>query len=298
MKRPSFQFYAADWFKEPALRASSLASRGLWIDMIALMHQGEPYGHLVINSKPVSDRTLARMVGASHRQVSRLLNELESAGVFSRTPDGAIYSRRMVRDEKIRESRASGGKLGGNPALKVNLKDNHTPNLDANLKPTPSSSSSPSVSTSVAKPPKPPLKNPKLNGEYSPAFEAAWSVYPKRVGGNSKKAAWDAWKARVNAGVSEIELASGIEGYTAYCEAAGIIATKYVKLGSTYFGPKEHYAEDWYAQAEQEKRNGGTNGKRFETAFDRLHRACADPAPGNGRGETIEGHAEILGADG
>ena len=57
-------------------------------------------------------------------------------------------------------------------------------------------------------------------------------------------------------------------------------------------------AGNWQGLYAETKSNGGTNGKRFETAFDRLHRACADPAPGNGRGETIEGHAEILGADG
>ncbi|EFG5126468.1 helix-turn-helix domain-containing protein, partial [Escherichia coli] len=37
--------------------------------------------------------------------------------------------------------------------------------------------------------------------EYSPEFEQAWLVYPKRAGGNSKSAAFKAWKARLNEGV-------------------------------------------------------------------------------------------------
>ncbi|HAG5708240.1 TPA: helix-turn-helix domain-containing protein, partial [Escherichia coli] len=37
--------------------------------------------------------------------------------------------------------------------------------------------------------------------EYSPEFEQAWLAYPKRAGGNSKSAAFKAWKARLNEGV-------------------------------------------------------------------------------------------------
>ena len=48
----------------------------------------------------------------------------------------------MIRDENIREASASGGKLGGNPALKDKRKVSGKVNLNANLKPTPSSSSS------------------------------------------------------------------------------------------------------------------------------------------------------------
>ncbi len=48
----------------------------------------------------------------------------------------------MIRDEQVRQARASGGKLGGNPALKGKNKVN----LNPNLSPTPSSSSSSSSS--------------------------------------------------------------------------------------------------------------------------------------------------------
>ena len=40
--------------------------------------------------------------------------------------------------------------------------------------------------------------------EYSPEFEQAWLAYPKRAGGNSKSAAFKAWKARLNEGVNPI----------------------------------------------------------------------------------------------
>jgi hypothetical protein len=44
-----------------------------------------------MTGKPVSDEQLARMTGSSSGQVSRLLQELEDSGVFSRTEHGMIY---------------------------------------------------------------------------------------------------------------------------------------------------------------------------------------------------------------
>lgn len=86
--------------------------------MCCLMHEGDPYGHLQFGAKGIGPAELARMVGETPPRVAKLLAELEGAGVFSRTASGVIYSRRMVRDEHIREVRAAAGSRGGNPALK------------------------------------------------------------------------------------------------------------------------------------------------------------------------------------
>ena len=155
MKRPSFQFYPGDWLRDTALRTCSIGARGLWIDMICFMHEGNPYGHLKVNQKVILPANLAVMCGATLGDIDGWLSELSSAGVFEKTEDGTIYSRRMIRDEVIRETRAAGGKLGGNPMLKDAPKVNHEVNLDAETKvnqnPTPSSSSSSSSSTSKTK---------------------------------------------------------------------------------------------------------------------------------------------------
>jgi hypothetical protein len=111
-KRPAFQFYPGDWRTDPGLRLCSLLARGLWIEMMAIMHEGEPYGHLTAQGRPLSDDMLARLVGESAATVRRAMKDLEANGVFSRTDDGIIFSRRMVRDEEIRDARASGGSLG------------------------------------------------------------------------------------------------------------------------------------------------------------------------------------------
>ena len=83
------------------------------------MHQGTPYGHLTLPAvledggkdilRPILTPVLARMVGGTSEDVEGLLAELENTGVFSRTPEGVIFSRRMVQDEKLREIRANGG---------------------------------------------------------------------------------------------------------------------------------------------------------------------------------------------
>lgn len=130
MKRPSFQFYPGDWLRDTALRSVSVSARGAWSDMLCLMHEGTPYGHLKVGSKVILPVNLSRMIGLTLEETERLIAELEEAGVFSRTAEGCIYSRRMVRDEEIREKRAKGGILGGNPALKVNGKVTTKVNLE------------------------------------------------------------------------------------------------------------------------------------------------------------------------
>jgi hypothetical protein len=133
MKRPSFQFYPGDWLRSADLRACSIGARGLWLDMLCLMHEGSPYGYLRVGNLVIHAVNLAPIVGCELTDVERWLSELSTAGVLSMDPTGCIFSRRMVRDERMRELRASGGKLGGNPAL-VNPKDKQIDNLAANLR--------------------------------------------------------------------------------------------------------------------------------------------------------------------
>jgi hypothetical protein len=147
MKRPSFQFYPGDWLNDAALRMCSVGARGLWIEMLCLMHQGSDYGVLKVNHTPILQVNLARISGATLPDVEGWVVELETAGVFSRDESGCIFSRRMIRDEEVRAARAAGGKLGGNPALKGSKKVASKDNLPANLQPTPSSSSSSSSSS-------------------------------------------------------------------------------------------------------------------------------------------------------
>lgn len=132
-RQPWMKWYGADWRADPAIRMSSLAARGLWIDLIGYMQEGEPYGFLTIAGRVPSVAQIAQLVGATERDTARLLEELRVNGVYSAIgddvddgltesmpdwlPGGTIFSRRMVRDKAKADADAANGKIGGNPAL-------------------------------------------------------------------------------------------------------------------------------------------------------------------------------------
>jgi hypothetical protein len=197
-KLPSFQFYPGDWMKDPGLRSVSLEARGLWIDMLCLLFESGRRGFLQHSTgKPVSDEQLARMTGSSSEQVSRLLQELEDSGVFSRTEHGTIYSRRIIRDERKRRACSEAGKKGGgNPQYKVRSgkggkNKDLQPTFEGHSKgdckgdgkgkskqiPNPSSSTSISSSSSKQIPPLP----PKGELDVGSLFLIFWECYPLKV---------------------------------------------------------------------------------------------------------------------
>lgn len=98
---PWMKFYPSNWRGDQALRAVSIAARGLWIECLCIMHEAKPYGHLLLNGEPVDDGTLARMTGTSVDEVSALMAELRKAGVFSLTREGVVFSRRMTKDHAL-----------------------------------------------------------------------------------------------------------------------------------------------------------------------------------------------------
>lgn len=116
-RRPWFPWYPSDWRSEPRLKLVSRAARSLWVDMLGLMHEAEPYGHLIVAGISPDARQLAVLLGDPEGVIKKLLRELETAGVFDRSADGTIVSRRMVRDNIKSRERSERGKAGGNPAL-------------------------------------------------------------------------------------------------------------------------------------------------------------------------------------
>ena len=119
MKRPAFQFYPEKWQTDKALRLCSIGARGLWIELMGVMHQCEPYGHLTDEvGGAMPDQDAAKLCGVERAEFKRLLAEIERRGVSSRTPDGILCSRRMVRDEVARNARAEGGKAGAEHGAK------------------------------------------------------------------------------------------------------------------------------------------------------------------------------------
>lgn len=85
---------------------------------MCVMHDCDPYGVLAVNGRPMSTAQLARLVGEQEKAVVRMLAELEDAGVCSRDEEGRLFSRRMVKDERVREVRAAGGQAGADHGYK------------------------------------------------------------------------------------------------------------------------------------------------------------------------------------
>lgn len=115
-KLPAIQFYPGDWLRDD-VAGCSLGAQGLWLRMMILMHDSDRYGYLAKNGVPIPPATIAQRCGTSLEQYTTLLAELDTHGVPSRTDDGTIFSRRMVRDAKAREEARTYGKLGGNPRI-------------------------------------------------------------------------------------------------------------------------------------------------------------------------------------
>jgi hypothetical protein len=148
MKLPAIQFYPADWRKDPAVQALNFHDRGVWFEILCLMHESSERGVLLLNGIPMPEDALARMLGLDKQILTTTLTTLLTYGAAKRRDaDGAIYSSRMVKDEKIIQIRREAGKKGGNPLLL-----NQNPTTGVNQIPTPSSSSS-SSSSNINTPP-------------------------------------------------------------------------------------------------------------------------------------------------
>ncbi|MES2024476.1 MAG: conserved phage C-terminal domain-containing protein [Pseudomonadota bacterium] len=148
MKMPAMQFYPADWRKDLAVQALGYYERGVWFEMLCLMHESSERGVLLLNEVPMPDDVVARLLGLDNQTLNQTLSTLLTYGVAKRRQDdNAIYSKRMVADEKLCEIRRSAGKLGGNPAL---LNQKQTTGDKQNPTPSSSSSSSTTVNKDAA----------------------------------------------------------------------------------------------------------------------------------------------------
>jgi hypothetical protein len=115
---PAMPFYVGDWLKCPEVRSLSPDYRGLWFDLLCYMWESTERGVMIkSNGKIYNDTEITRMVGMDNQNSGTWLTILLENGVCQRREDGAIYSRRMVRDEEIRQTRITSGSKGGNPAL-------------------------------------------------------------------------------------------------------------------------------------------------------------------------------------
>jgi hypothetical protein len=148
-KLPAIQFYPGDWHKDIGVQSLCYHDKGVWFEILLLMFESEQRGVLLLNGAPMPEEQLAWLLRLDNQTLNQTLTNILKFGVASRNEaTGALYCRRMVRDEEVRKIHAEAGKKGGNPALV-----NQTRNQNDSQKPTPSSSSS--ISTTEQNPPSP-----------------------------------------------------------------------------------------------------------------------------------------------
>ena len=200
MSSPWMKFYPTDWRADPALRMCSLGARGLWMEMLCLMHEAEPYGHLVVKGVAITQRQLAALSGCSLREVSMRISELESSSVFD-VLDGVIISRRMVRDRVKALRDKENGRAGGNPVLIKNAPDGVNPPDNVGDK----------AQIPEARSQK---KNSSLRSQCATEFfDEFWQAYPRREGSNPRKPAKDRFDGKVRAGADPAVIIAGVRAY-------------------------------------------------------------------------------------
>jgi len=112
------KFYPRDWLGDPDLQSCSLEARGLWIEMLCIMHRATPRGYLIAGGKPLTLRDLGRLISGTSRGFVGLLDQLLRSGVCSKTNDGTYFSAEMVQEEAQSLKNKENGLKGGNPSLK------------------------------------------------------------------------------------------------------------------------------------------------------------------------------------
>lgn len=134
MKRPSFQFYPADWASNPNLKRCTFAEKGVWLEVMCLMHDQAEYGVLrwplkevaeAVKCKPAELMALQRkgvlkgsdtLLDAPFVYVPRSGRKDGPPVTLVDTQAGPIwYSSRMVKDEYVRTLRADSGGNGETP---------------------------------------------------------------------------------------------------------------------------------------------------------------------------------------
>ncbi len=112
---PSSKWFWNDWDNDRELQLCGLAAQGLWMRMLSIAARAS--GYVRVGRVQCSPEDIATIVGQPIEVIRPLLAELEMRRVFSRSRDGTIYNRRMLKDAKRSKINAKNGKMGGNPNL-------------------------------------------------------------------------------------------------------------------------------------------------------------------------------------
>lgn len=188
-KLPALQFYVGDWRKDPGVQALDYERRGVWFELLLLMHESEQRGKLLLNGKAMPDEAIARLLGLDVQKWTKIKNALLDYGVARIDEDtGALMSKRMVDDEDKRQKKVEAGRKGGKKSRPPG-EPKHPPKQtgskpEAEGEAKEGSSVSPSNSTSSSD-----KKNSGTDPD-EPGFDEFWDAYDKKVDKKKSKQKW------------------------------------------------------------------------------------------------------------
>lgn len=226
-KLPALQFYVGDWKKDNGVQSLSYEDRGIWFEMLCLMHESPVRGFLQLtDTQPMPLRALATLLGLSETKVDEVVSRLVDYGVCKKDAEtGVLFNKRMVEDERIRQLRKASGSLGGNPKLKATAKP--------------------------AKPvrAKPASKKINPNTPHQAEIEMIFEKYPRKVAPDKAKSAIK--KVLMAGDIRVTELMMKVEEFASEIERHGLNSKhekwNLVPHGSTWFNQHRYLlsAGDW-----------------------------------------------------
>jgi hypothetical protein len=211
VKAPAFMFYAADWLRDTQLQMASTVVRGVWINALCRMWDAMPRGTLCGTSEE-----LARICGCSVAEFELFLSEAQRFGfadidqadehindkcqtsplrhaVTPRSKKVTVSNRRMVREEKARQSHA-------------NRQARYRQKAQGDADVTVPSSITSSITSS---------KKEKNTSLADARFAEFWEAYPKKVDKQEAQAQW----RRINPTLADSIIADAKQRWLSYSEA-------------------------------------------------------------------------------
>ena len=251
------------------LRAARLGGRGLELTpwLIAFAKAADDGGNLSIGGEPADPADIAVLIpNCNKTRVKSCLFALETAGVLLRNEEG-MYSfaawevRAVDKPSDNKEQRAARQRAHRERKRQRRQEDTQNASHARNALPvTPSNAPEVEVEVEVERKSKSSAARDtsRDNAAHAGAnthdhlagFADAWSIYPKRSGGNPRHEAEKQWRARRRSGVTAEAMIAGTRRYVAWCTASGKVGTEYVMQARTFLGPAKRFEDEWEVPAE------------------------------------------------
>jgi len=118
--QPYIPLYVQDYLTDEKLNMCSLASQGVYMKLMCIMHKSDEYGTILLKQKDKQNKStclnfatkVAKLLPIQVQPLHDAITELVDEGVLQISGD-KLVQKRMVRDNDISDKRANAGYKGG-----------------------------------------------------------------------------------------------------------------------------------------------------------------------------------------